>query len=290
MISPIDRRFEKNGLSLHYRDWGGPGRPVVLLHGLASTCHIWDLVAPLLAGEFAVLALDQRGHGQSDRPDHGYDFETVIGDLHSLISELGLERPIIVGHSWGGDVAMEYAVAYPEVAGGLALIDGGLIEFSNRPGMSLSRAKEELAPPVFNGVTVDELRARARSWPLGSQMSTQLEAILMANFDVLEDGTIRARLARDNHMQIIEALWGHSPSMLCPRVECPVLIMPARQKDKESSMARRFNREEAVARAEKLLPRSETVWLEDSIHDVPLQRPELVADIIKGRAKASFFG
>ena len=99
------------GLRFHYRDWGGSGIPIVLLHGLASTCRIWDLVAPILSDDFAVVALDQRGHGESAKPDRGYDFATVSGDLHGFIEALKLDSPVIVGHSWGGDVALEYAVA-----------------------------------------------------------------------------------------------------------------------------------------------------------------------------------
>ena len=98
--------FTLNGLSFHYRDWGGTGQLVVLLHGLASTCQIWDLVAPILADDYAVVALDQRGHGRSAKPDYGYDFATVGGDLLALIEAKGMERPLIAGHSWGGDVAL----------------------------------------------------------------------------------------------------------------------------------------------------------------------------------------
>jgi pimeloyl-ACP methyl ester carboxylesterase len=288
--TPRDEWLVTDGLRLHYRDWGGSGRPVVLLHGLASTCHIWDLVAPLLGDDFAVVALDQRGHGESDRPDRGYDFATVGDDLHGLIGALGLERPVIVGHSWGGDVAMEYAVAHPDVPGGLALVDGGMIEVSNRPGMTLAKAKEELAPPKFVGTTAEDLIERARSWDNGLSMNPQLEGILLANFDVLEDKTIRARLSRENHMRIIEALWEHRPSLLCPQVQSPVLLMPARRQANDPPAARRFRREEAVATAAELLPRSKTVWLEDSIHDVPLQRPQLVADVISDNIRNGLFG
>ena len=56
----------------------------MLLHGLASTHRIWDLVAPLLAQDFSVVALDQRGHGESAKPDSGYDFGTVAADLNGL--------------------------------------------------------------------------------------------------------------------------------------------------------------------------------------------------------------
>ena len=116
--APKDEWVNLNGLSFHYRDWGGSGQPIVLLHGLASTCHIWDMVAPILAEDNAVIALDQRGHGVSAKPDDGYDFATVSNDLLDLIRARNMERPIIVGHSWGADVALEFAVAYREIARG----------------------------------------------------------------------------------------------------------------------------------------------------------------------------
>ena len=129
----IDGYFATNGINLHYRDWGGTGRPVVLLHGLASSCHIWDLVAPQLAEDFSVIAVDQRGHGLSDKPESGYDFASVGRDLLGVIQARGLERPVIVGHSWGADVALEFAVACPEIPAGICFVDGGMIEPSGPP-------------------------------------------------------------------------------------------------------------------------------------------------------------
>ena len=287
--APKDKWLGTGTLKMHYRDWGGAGQPVVLLHGLASTCHIWDLVAPLLSRDFAVVALDQRGHGETDKPDHGYDFATVASDLHAFVGGLALERPILVGHSWGGDVALEYAVAHPGSVAGLCFIDGGTIEISARPEMTLDRAKEEMAPPDFAGTTVDQLRERARSRKWFSSMTPELEQVLFANFEVLPDDTIRARLSRANHMRIIEAFWKHKPSELYEMVECPVLLMPARQQDVDPAAARRFRREEAIQTASRLLPLSKTVWLEDSIHDVPLQRPELVAKVIRDHVEQGFF-
>ena len=285
-----DESVVVNGLRLQYRDWGGSGQAIVLLHGLASTSHIWDLVAPILANDFAVTALDQRGHGRSDKPDHGYDFATMTSDLHGFFDALKLEQPLIVGHSWGGSVALEYGVRHPGVATGLCFVDGGMIEISGRPGATLEQAKIDMAPPVFDGITADQLRERARSRKWLGSMTEQFEETLLANFDVLEDGFVRARLSRDNHMRIIEALWEHKPSTLYASVECPVLIAPARRKGDEPPAARRFGREESVRVASAKLPVSKTVWLEDSIHDVPLQRPQLVADVIAEHVKSGFFG
>ena len=288
-LFPRDEWVTLNGLSFHYRDWGGSGQPVVLLHGLASTCHIWDFAAPILAQHFAVVALDQRGHGESAKPDDGYDFATVSNDLLAFLQAKELNQPVIAGHSWGGDVALEFAVANPTDARGLCFVDGGMIEPSARH-QSLEQAREEMAPPIFAGVARHEFMERVRSRQNGIFSSPEAMEILLANFETLADGSIRAHLSRDNHLRIIDALWDHHPPLLYPQVNCPVLIMPARQQDSSATQELGQRRLMLVERAEQMLPNSKTVWLEDSIHDVPLQRPELVADVLKSHLADGFFG
>ncbi|MCY3692814.1 MAG: alpha/beta hydrolase [Chloroflexota bacterium] len=284
-----DLYINLRGLPFHYRDWGGDGRPVLLLHGLASTCHIWDLVAPLLAADFRVAALDQRGHGQSAQVDNGYDFATVLGDAAAFIEHLGWERPIVVGHSWGADVALELAVAKPERVTGLIFVDGGTIDISSRPGWTLAQAREEMAPPIFTGFTPQMMRERVESsGRFGPDAPPETTEAVLANFRVLDDGTIQSNLRRENHLRIIDALWDHKPGDLYPRLKCATLMLPARQATPDA-MDRRFRREESIARAESLLSCSKTVWLEDSIHDVPLQRPTLVADTIREHIQNGFF-
>lgn len=289
MAFPQDLYLDLNGLPFHYRDWDGAGRPLLLLHGLASTCRIWDLAAPRLAAEFRVAALDQRGHGLSAQVDNGYDFAAVSGDAAAFIAALGWTRPIIAGHSWGADVALELAVAQPEIVGGLIFVDGGTIEPSARPGWSPEQARQELAPPVFSGFTPEMMRERViASGRFGARPAPEAVDAVLANFAVLPDGSIRAHLRRENHLRIIDALWEHKPSQLYPLAQCPTLLLPARQSDPDDH-DRRFRRAESIARAAALLPQSRTVWLEDSIHDVPLQRPGLVADTIAEHIRSGFF-
>ena len=280
------------GLRLHIRNWGGEGSPVVLLHGLASTCRIWDFVAPLLASDFAVIAVDQRGHGDSGKPEQGYDFASVSGDVAALLAGRGIERPVLVGHSWGADVALELAVAQPELLQGIVFVDGGTIDASARYD-TLEDALAQMAPPDFTGVTVEQFLSRVRSggqWAtLIAQHGPAAEEIILGNFETLDDGTIRAKLSRDNHLRIIRALWEHHPRELYPQVTCPVLMMPARQRENPDAYERTLARSESIAAAERLLPRSKTVWLEDSIHDVPVQHPELVAEIIREHILGGFF-
>ncbi len=289
MNHPEDYHIELRGLTFHYRDWGGPGRPVLLLHGLASTCHIWDLVAPSLADDFRVAALDQRGHGQSCQVDDGYDFTTVYGDAVSFIEAMEWQRPVIVGHSWGADVALELAAARPDLTSGIIFVDGGTIDISDRPGWTREQAREEMAPPIFTGFTPQMMRERVESnGRFGPNPPAAVTEAVLANFRTLDDGTIQSNLRRENHLRIIDALWDHKPSELYPTVQCPVLMLPARQSISDA-MDRRSRREESIARAESLLPLAKTVWMENSIHDVPLQRPELVADTIREHLLNGFF-
>ena len=289
MNNPQDCHIDLGGLPFHYRDWGGQGQPVLLLHGLASTCHIWDLVAPALAADFRVAALDQRGHGQSAQVDDGFDFDTVSEDAAAFIRAMGMERPVIVGHSWGADVALELAAAKPDLVSGLIFVDGGTIEPTARPGWTLEQARQDMAPPIFTGFTSQMMRQRVESnGRFGPDPSETVINAVLANFRTLDDGTIQSNLRRENHLRIIDALWDHKPSQLYPTLQCPVLMLPARQSTPDAN-DRRFRREESIGRAASLLPRSKTVWMEDSIHDVPLQRPQLVADTIREHLQNGFF-
>ena len=279
-IFPKELAVDINGLRLSYRDWGGAGQEIILLHGLASNCRIWDLVAPNLAINNRVVALDQRGHGKSDKPNNGYDFETIVGDLQYFINVLQFVNPIVIGHSWGGNVALSYASEKNMETAGIVLVDGGTIEISSQLDSNLEQAKIDMAPPVWDGMTENDLLERARRWrPEGMDSEAHID-ILLANFQFLENGTITSRLARENHIRIIEALWEHKPSSLYKSVRCPVLIMPARQGWNSETSDKSDKKLATVKFASEMINNSKVVWLEDSIHDVPIQRPDLVTNVI----------
>src|SRR3989440_10910124 len=88
-----------HGVNLAVRDFGGTGRDLLLLHGLASTSHIFDLAGTQLAAQFRVVAYDQRGHGQSGKPSGGDGFDEVAGDGAAVSGALGPPRPLVLGHS-----------------------------------------------------------------------------------------------------------------------------------------------------------------------------------------------
>lgn len=287
-MQPTDTFIDAGGLRMRARDWGGPDEsapPILLVHGLASNARIWDLVAPLLAREFRVVAIDQRGHGRTDKPDHGYDFASVTRDLAGAIAALGFARPLIAGHSWGANVALQLAADHPDLPGGIVLVDGGTTEVSSR--MSLDQTLEQLAPPRLAGTPratfLDNLRNR---W-MGALWSPEAEAIIMENFAVDAEDRIAPHLTYDNHLQVVRAMWEQRPSQLIARVACPILIVPADPPpplDERTAQWVEAKRSSA-ALAEELNPNVRVVWARDSVHDIPLHHPAFLAEQIASFAR-----
>ena len=125
-----DRYVEVAGLKLHLQDYGTPGKPTLLcVHGSAAHAHWFDFVACGLNGDHHVLALDQRGHGdsewdRSENPEYSYD--RYAADLHELVEKLDLRDFILVGHSMGGLVSTVYAATYPGRARAFIMVDSSL--------------------------------------------------------------------------------------------------------------------------------------------------------------------
>ncbi len=134
VVLPDERRITINGLGFRYLDWGSAGRPpLVFLHGGALTAHTWDLCCLALRDDFHCLALDQRGHGDSDwAPDADYSIAAQREDVRAFAQALGLGQFVLVGMSMGAINGLAYAIAYPETLRALVLIDAG--PHVRRPG------------------------------------------------------------------------------------------------------------------------------------------------------------
>ena len=129
MVPPIDRNFTSGNLNLHYLDWGNEGAtPLLLLHHISSNAHTWDEFARRMREKYHVLALDMRGHGDSDWAGEGnYTTEHYADDVASLVNSRGLEGAIILGGSTGGRVGLVYAAQYPEKVAALIMEDVGAV-------------------------------------------------------------------------------------------------------------------------------------------------------------------
>jgi pimeloyl-ACP methyl ester carboxylesterase len=281
-MTVADQFAELNGIKFRYRDWGGDGELVLLLHGLASSAHIWDFVAPLLAEGNRVVALDQRGHGLTDKPDSGYDYETVAADAIAFIDHLEAPSAVVIGHSWGASVAVELASRHQGRIRAIGLLDGGISRGGPPPEGTWEDYASRMAPPDLTHLTPRAFIAGSRQrWGQLRSWTPELEAVLMSLFDMAEDGTIRPRFPRAQHMLVVRAMWENRGRNALASVTCPILVMPARRpSNDERSQEMMRRREESLATLAASMPNLTVRWLEDSVHDVPLQRPELVAETI----------
>jgi len=126
-----------NGIKLAYLDWGGSGPPLILLAGAEDTAHVYDEFGPKLAYHFHVIGLTRRGFGQSDKPNSGYDVETLVEDIHKTLLELKLKRVILAGHGIAGCEMTRLAIKYPDDVDKLVYLDAAydrthLLEISAR--------------------------------------------------------------------------------------------------------------------------------------------------------------
>lgn len=262
-------------------DGAGPRPPFVLVHGLASNARTWDGVAARLADlGHRVETVDQRGHGRSSKPDGPYDVPTVADDLASLIGELGLDRPVVAGQSWGGNVVLELAARHPGAIRGVVCVDGGWLEPS-AAFESWDACRAALAPPRLIGTPYAQIEGYIRSahpdWPETGIRGT------LANFEVRADGTIAPWLTFDRHMAVLRGLWDHHPSLRYPEVAAPVLLVPADGGDVPASRKR-----DDVDRALAALPNARIRWFTGD-HDIHAQHPVELADVMHAQTTDRFF-
>lgn len=285
-VKPVERRIVvAPGVELHVelRTGHPSATPFVLVHGLASNARLWDDVAEHLhAAGHTVVVIDQRGHGRSDAPDTGYDLDTAVADLLTLIGVLELDRPILAGQSWGGNVVLELGWRRPDAVRGIACVDGGVIELS-QSYPSWDDCLAALTPPALDHLTLAELETRIRkSVP---HFPDRAVAAYLHCFRARADGTVEARLQRDRHLSILRSLWEHRPSTRWGTLKTPTLLLLADSGDAKRTSGKR--RAEAVALASGGTIRS--VWFSPGHHDLHLEFPERVADLLIQAIREGFF-
>ncbi len=267
-----------DGLSLRLLEWSEEGVPFLFLHGFSNEAHIWDDVAPMLAEHYRVLALDQRGHGESEAdPDGGYDHETMARDVEAVCESLGIERLVLCGHSMGGRVSMRFAGRNPDRLAGLIVVDAGP-ELDER-GVSRITTEAVRQEPVFESVDEYE-RLLARNYP-----AAKAEAVArMARHELRErpDGRFEMKLRLDMKAlresrspedaeryarEETEALWD-----ALGRVPCPALVVRGAASDVLSP--------EVADRMEEKLPKGELAIVARAGHSVMVDNPEGFREVL----------
>lgn len=124
---PADRYVTVNGLRIHYLEWGSSDKPpLIMLHGIGRIAHTFDHIAPHFSANYRVMAVDMRGHGDSDwDPKGAYLVEDYVKDIEGLARQLRLQNITIWGNSTGGRVAQVFAGLHPEMVSAVISEDVG---------------------------------------------------------------------------------------------------------------------------------------------------------------------
>ena len=121
MVELVDEKAGPEGEIMVSRAGSGPA--LVLIHGITSGRWTWGSVVDRLAEDYELFIYDQRGHGQSQKPNHGYQLTDYAGDLDIVLDHFGIARPLIIGHSLGGMVTLEWAIGQPDRAKAIVIED-----------------------------------------------------------------------------------------------------------------------------------------------------------------------
>lgn len=226
MKTPRMLRLPGAGIELQAADWSGQGEPILAVHGMTANCRSFDLVARALAPTHRFLAVDLRGRGLSDKPDTGYSVDLHCQDLESALTELGLSRVTLMGHSLGAYICLALAGRRPDLARGLILLDGGapLSQAQwDRIELGIKASFARLGKPF---PSFEDYIAPFKAAPFLQPWSKFLEDYFRYE-SVEREGEIWSRTDPDHIAQDVAGLRVLDPTGLYPKVACPVLILRA---------------------------------------------------------------
>jgi pimeloyl-ACP methyl ester carboxylesterase len=260
------------GANLHFVIRGA-GRPVVLLHGNPGSCQDWARLYGPLAERYQAFAFDRPGHGHSDRPNHGdVTVEVQARLLCAALDELRVERPILVGHSWGGALALAYALAYPRDVSGLVLLAPAVYE-SNDGVSFLSKLP---AWPVIGDVVNFLFTPLISSWLVRTDLQKAFSP------DPIPHHYLRHTLAewtvprKVKWYSVDDALLNVSLPKLSPRyseLKVPTAIVTG-----DSDLI--VPAQENAHRLLEALPGAHLTVLPNTGHQIPFTRPDAVVEAI----------
>jgi len=262
-------RFETiNGLRLHYLDWGSPGKqPLILLHGGSAYAQWWDFFAPAFTENFHVIAPDWRGHGGSQHVDPpAYSTRHYIDDLHKLLVKIGIECPIVLGHSMGGHNAFIYATQHAAEMAALVMVDTNVSYPES--AVKFLRGLGEKPAKVFDSFA--EATSRFRVLPRESFFSKErLHYIASFAFKEREDGKWVSKL--DRRTLFRDPVDGRE---LLSKITCPALIVKA-----ENSPVLNQEKLERICSG---LPNGRWAEVKDCYHHIMLDNPEGLIEVVQG--------
>lgn len=248
-----------DGLKLHYLDYGTAGKPLMLcMHGGAAHAHWFDFVAAGFSADYHVRALDQRGHGDSawsDPPE--YTTKRLATDLHEVVEALDLRDFVLVAHSMGGMVSINYAAMFPGRLGRLIIVDSTLHLTEDRASMMRERGARQSSYD-----TLDDLAARYKLMPAGSSAPPEVINHIARNAGrQSEDGRWRHKFDRNVYTQR-----GSVDGIPCfAKIPVPTLLVKGERSPRISP--------EIYAEVKAVAPHVELSEVAGSDHHVTLDNP-----------------
>lgn len=260
------RVIDVDGLALHALEWGrASATGMCFLHGSSAHAHWFDRVVPRFAGRFHVLALDQRGHGESDwSPTAAYATDNFVDDLAAVLDVMGWDRVALIGHSFGGHNAMCFSARYPERVSALVLAEC-------RPGVPSER--------------VAQMRQRAARLPrCYSTAAAAVEAFRLFPPGTTAPAGLLEHVARAGLREREEG-WSYRVDPACNGTRTPVDAWPLLDRISAPTLIVRGGRAAleppATFRAMRdAIPAAELADIDEAYHHVPLDAPERFADLI----------
>ena len=227
-MSSSSHFFTSDGLNLHYLKWGNGKVPVVMLHGLRGFAQTWQDLVDALGNDFTFYALDQRGRGDSDwGPTEDYNADSYVKDLTRFVDHLALDRFVLIGHSLGGQNAVEFARQYPERVMAMVIEDIG--PGSSKQGEGAERIRREMRNTPLS---FDSWQAAKDFWTSSRPNLTEqaLQARLTHSFREV-DGKV---MWKHDQQGIGEARLTIEPIDLWPAfhaINCPTLLVKGGNSD-----------------------------------------------------------
>lgn len=258
---------ELGGLRFHYLDWGGEGRPLLMLHGFSGHAHSWDHTAAGLSDTHHPLALDQRGHGDSAWAPH-YGSRPMVDDILAFLDALELERVVLMGLSMGGNVAYLVAGTHPDRVERLVVLDIG-------PEVAPAGAQRIAASVATGDVFQSEDDAVAQARSANPRPTDEwLRHRVAYNLRLRPDGTLTfkwdkalrdGRAVRDDHT--VEERWAAWRA-----VKCPTLLVRGDDSD--------ILTPETAHRMIAENPNATLAVVADCGHSITLDRPDGLLEVL----------
>jgi pimeloyl-ACP methyl ester carboxylesterase len=262
-----------DGTRLHFVIKGA-GRPVVLIHGNPGSAQDWTRVFGPVGANHKAIAFDRPGHGYSQRPKHGdATVEVQARLLHDALKQLNVERPIVVGHSWGGALALVYALNYPKEVAGVVLVAPAVYESQDGVSLVTSLPAVPVIGDAVNFVLTPLLGASVVRSELKKAFSPDP---VPKNYlrSVLSEWT---RSKKVKAYSLDEASLNDSLKKFSSRyseISVPVSILAG---DSDLIVSEKDN----AGRLHQALPRSHLVVLPKTGHQIPFTHPQAVVDEIE---------